>query len=244
MKGLPPLLKPYYSIEAAFKRLNLAGANLDNENDIYLLAAENNISIHVLLHGSVTLLKDSFYKPHYLKVEDALNFNPGQEAIDFSLEHLNMSKDEIKTKLHRINHPTLMIPRHLFEDDIVDAIDKVELEYVFDEDGDCISSDIQSHISVLQTPGVLDSFFSLSSTSFPIPVKLMDAGIDWKRQMYGELKELDFINNNINFLSMPLLISTMRLIIFVKTWIVLISMKWFDTRFLSKVEAAFTQALE
>ncbi|MBV1952688.1 MAG: hypothetical protein KUG64_10910, partial [Cycloclasticus sp.] len=93
MKGLPPLLKPYYSIEAAFKRLNLAGANLDNENDIYLLAAENNISIHVLLHGSVTLLKDSFYKPHYLKVEDALNFNPGQEAIDFSLEHLNMSKD-------------------------------------------------------------------------------------------------------------------------------------------------------
>jgi len=65
MNDLPRLLKPYYSIEETFKRLNLAGANLDTEGDIYLLASENNISIHVLLHYPATLLKDSLYKPHF-----------------------------------------------------------------------------------------------------------------------------------------------------------------------------------
>ena len=207
MDDLPRLLKPFYTIEEAFNRLNLAGAGLDKEDDIYLLAAEHTISIHVLLPGPVTLLKESYFQPHYLKSEDSLVFDPGQEAIDVSLEHLNKPEQEVKMEIRDISNPTLMIPKDLFEGDIVDAIDKVELKYSSDEeekrfalDGgglqDFVSDDPQNFGSVLNLPAYLDSILSLSSKSFPIPVTLMKANLGWQRGMYGELKEYDFLEES------------------------------------------------
>ncbi len=189
MNDLPRLLKPYYSIEETFKRLNLAGANLDKEGDIYLLAAENNISIHVLLLGDATLLKDSSYKPHYLKVEGWLDANIDKETVDFSLNQIGNTKEEVKKMISNINSPALMIPRSLYKGDIADAIDKVELEYVYEGD--------ESVISNGHEPGDLDPVLNLSFKPFPISVKLMKAELDYQRGMYGEPKEYNLVNASL-----------------------------------------------
>ncbi len=146
-------------------------------------------------------MKDSFYKPHSLKSGDGFDFNPGQEAISVALEELHQSEDEIKTNLRGINNPTLMIPRCLFKGDVVNAIDKVELERVYDKDGNRVPVDAQNHLpptDILQAD-YLGARFSLDSNSFPIPVKPMVANEHWREGFIDEPKEFDFINNHISF---------------------------------------------
>lgn len=63
MNDLPRLLKPYYSIEETFKRLNLAGANLDKEDDVLLLARNGMLKVSLLCDRAITLIRTESAQP-------------------------------------------------------------------------------------------------------------------------------------------------------------------------------------
>lgn len=124
MDSLPKLLKPYYEISETFSRLNLVGANLDKEDDILVFARENAIELSLLLPRGVNLVKYSYASP--FTVTQPFNFKPSDEDIDFALEHLSYCEKSLNSELAMLDYPTLMIPHHLYQGPIGDAVRKVE----------------------------------------------------------------------------------------------------------------------
>jgi len=63
MNDLPKLVKPYYSIEESFKRLKIAGAHLDQINDVFLLGQNDLIEISLLCDELTHLVGVEYAKP-------------------------------------------------------------------------------------------------------------------------------------------------------------------------------------
>lgn len=59
LKPAKPILKPYYTLEAAFERLVSLGADLTEPSDLLLLAQHEKITILVLLTDMVSIVSPS-----------------------------------------------------------------------------------------------------------------------------------------------------------------------------------------
>jgi len=94
MNDLPKLIKPYYSIEESFNRLQIAGAHLDKVNDVLLLGQNNLIEISLLCDELTHLVGVEFAKPikssrdklFNRDIESRLNYDCSQEEFD---QHMN-----------------------------------------------------------------------------------------------------------------------------------------------------------
>lgn len=126
MEDLPKLVKPYYSINDTFNRLKVAGAYLDEVEDIFLLIRNKMLRASLLLDKQTTLIKTDFARPY--QFEESLGFEPGQENIDFFISSLNHTEEQAKSAIHAINYARWMIPDFLRAEDISMSTDSKELE--------------------------------------------------------------------------------------------------------------------
>ncbi len=181
MSDLAKPVKSYYLIEEAFNRLKRAGADLDKPEDVYLLAAQNDIQVHLALQDTVTLIKESDAKPHFLSMSNRFRWSFRKDNVNFALNELNYSEADLAKEIHQINNPSLMIPCSLYEGNSDDAIKKVELEA---DIGEMSEPEVSSHY-----PVNLHLFFDR-----PKVVKPMQLEINHAKAMFNPPKEYDFLS--------------------------------------------------
>lgn len=111
MKDLPILVKPYYTIDEAYNRLKIAGAHLDQVDDIFLLIRNNMLKVSLLLNQYTTLIKADFARPY--EFEESLGYEPSQEDFDFYVSGLKHTETEARQQILEINNANWMIPDFL-----------------------------------------------------------------------------------------------------------------------------------
>lgn len=119
MKDLPKLVKPYYTIEEAFNRLKLAGADLSKIEDIFLLARENALEIKLLLGvDDVVLINNNDSIPFLRPGGHWLNYTPSNEDIDDFVAAGEGTLEDVTPIIDEFNSATFMISNEFLVDGV------------------------------------------------------------------------------------------------------------------------------
>lgn len=200
MDRSPKLLKPFYTIEETFNRLNYVGANLDKPDDIFLLAANDQIEISLSLDKPVTLINANFASPY--KVLDPLGISADQDDIKFLIEHLGATEDSVRAEISSLDRPSLIIPNFFTNIKAGGApLKSVELRSRTSEKTSSTQDQVikqrMSELDKLIQHGYLDFIHSLPLTSAPEIVSPLKSVDGLRNNYYGHLKPFNFIREGI-----------------------------------------------
>jgi|GEM_PF-6124764 len=108
---LPTLVKPYYTLEECFKRIVLAGGELGEPDDLFLVAQEGGISLSLLLDEEVYLVRVEYGIPEKFKVEPKIVI--AEDTIKQFIYDYGGSQQKAKQVAEDYNRGCWIVPHRL-----------------------------------------------------------------------------------------------------------------------------------